>query len=428
VGLPRAGEAPAIDISSDGTFAAVVYKKPLPSNIIYIKSATFGSGWVTVTELGTGASPQLAFSRAMNNRVYVVWVSEDATTIKLARCTLAVSVEPQCTSDNVHSSGGDVLATPDITVGLNSSGQDVVHLAWTNESQNWIRTALSGTIRVVDPPISPPVDTTVYNSPVLAWSNPVHLAFLSKKSGENNHNVEYRRSDNDETDHSWGQDRTFAKDNSYNAVYEDIGRPAIAAAGNVVYLAWAADKQVDAKGPFGLMRVTSITTGTDWPAKPLHITSDLEADSVPEPGDDKNSVSLSPPSDTPEENGLRPSLAISGTNDLAIVWQQFPHSNCNQAPIGSFWNETSEIYLAYTNTTWLSYTLAMTNVEYSIAPDIAVGPDGQEHIVFMKGSAKSGCGSPDEYHIYYRGPFEDTGLDRGECCGVFVPVILKNGS
>jgi hypothetical protein len=94
-------------------------------------------------------------------------------------------------------------------------------------------------------------------------------------------------------------------------------------------------------------------------------------------------------------------------------------------------NVSSEIFYAYTTTTWIDVSMvASTTAEYSIAPDIVVNPtSGIRHFTFMKDTQTANClgGNESEYAVYYRGPFENTSNDGGESGGVFLPIILKNG-
>lgn len=166
------------------------------------------------------------------------------------------------------------------------------------------------------------------------------------------------------------------------------------------------------------MYVASSNNGTGGWTDPKHIPSNNGGSFSPGAVDDK----LSSPGGSPvHEDALRPGLTISDTT-FAIVWQERPADGCD-SEAGK--NGSAEIYFAYTDTTWITDTLAYTLSDYSIGPDIAVAPGGVRHIAFMKASPCDSGGQSD-YRIYYRGPFTSTINDQEEGGGIYLPLLLKN--
>ena len=407
--------SPEIKVSGDGIFIAVVYFKIAQSQgNVYLKSATAAEGWLTSKFLGRGTKPRLVFSN--NNTVNVVWASADNRTIKFARCTLAAATLPTCTFSDVATTGGSVsLDDPDVAADVSGN----LHVVWedngsiksarsTNNGQNW--TQFSS--------IAPPSGRT-YRTPLLAYSNSVlHLVFVRKRTDNNfGKAIEYRRDPNDAIVHNWTAAKSIGNDSlspiniAVTSGYDDFDNVTLAASGNNVHMAWEAHSGSfsGSNDDFGLMRISSSDNGQNWAAPVSHITSNSSAQSSPEAN--KLSKSQQNGSVVPvQEEGLRPSLTISSTT-FALVWQQRRNEGCGEGD-----NKSSEIYFAYNSPSWLTDTLADNSDQYSIDPDLAVGPGGIRHFVFMKDSQTTGCdgGEALEYGVYYRGPYTVITNDGGE--------------
>lgn len=399
------GGSPDMEIS--GQFVAVTYFRKesdvQQAGVVYVKSATQAEGWLTSSLVGFGSNSKLAFGSG--STVYVVWARNDGKAIQASKCTLSLTTPPACTAGaNVRTSATASLDFPDVVVDNNN----FVHVAWENDGV--IETARAtaansvGGWTVLAPAVSGGGND---HKPALAWSNDkLHLAFL--RSGTS---IQYRGSA--ESPHSWGtpEDFVLGVDVSGSGDHDRFDNLALTASGNNVFLAWDAHQGLN---DFSLIRANSVNNGGAWGGA-VYIPSLNLASGAPI--DFKASQNSGVPA---QETGLQPSLAISGTNDAALVWQEIGGAgNCppNRATINlaSF---TSGAGDTLTNN---------SNANYLIDPDVVVAA-GQFHFVYMRDLNVSGScsGQIIDYQITYRGPFTKTTRDVGEGGGVYLPAILKN--
>ncbi|GIK41677.1 MAG: hypothetical protein BroJett011_55100 [Chloroflexota bacterium] len=401
------GGSPDMEIS--GQFVAVTYFRKesdaQQGGVVYVKSATQAEGWLTSSLVGFGSNSKLAFDSG--STVYVVWARSDGKAIQASKCILSATTSPACTAGaDVRTSATASLDFPDVVVDNNN----FVHVAWENDGV--IETARAtaansvGGWTVLAPAVGGGGND---HKPVLAWSNDkLHLAFL--RSGTS---IQYRGSA--ETPHSWGDG-----DEPYDLGSEVIGGDshdrfdnlALTASGNNVFLAWDAHQGAN---DFSLIRANSVNNGTDWSDAAFYVPSGNNA--INAPIDFKASQDSGVPA---QEKGLQPSLAISGTNDAALVWQEI--GGTGQCPpnrattnLASFTSGAGDVL---TNN---------SNANYLIDPDVVVAA-GQFHFVYMRDLNVSGScsGQIIDYQITYRGPFTKTTRDVGEGGGVYLPTIRKN--
>lgn len=430
------------DIEANSTYVVVVYHSAAVNGqgFVYIKSSTESEGWLTSTGLGFGSQTRVALDPNNANKAYVVW--KDSSTspekIKYARCTLAATVSPSCTSGTIFSAASNqTLQSTDIVVG----GDGSIHVVWENLTTHTILTAQATTGNLSSWPIA--FVNNLGNQdgrPVLAWSNnSVHLAFLRGNTAAQPTQILYRRNDKSGGgySHNWdvpNASKTFTKGSDYkDPFYDYVGsRPTLAANGNTLYLAWdvysASATGGDPQKHFGLMRVSSTNKGTNWGPSKL-ITSD--ADPVNNPSANNYSYLSGPPQ---EQIALRPSLVISGTG-FALVWQASPDaSGCHS--IGSGASTANAVHFAVNNgASWtLEETLTPNKTSHTsnIAPDLAIPSGGppsgtQGHFIYMQDPTTTTLcagGNYPEYTLYYFGPFVKTDLDRGNP-GVYLPFIRR---
>jgi hypothetical protein len=400
------GGSPDMEIS--GQFVAVTYfrkeSEVQQGGVVYVKSATAAEGWLTSSLVGFGSNPKLAFGSG--STVYVVWAKSDGKAIQASKCTLSPTAPPACTAGaDVRTSTTASLDFPDVVV--DNDGR--VHVAWENEGTIETRLTTNANLTTWTGSVVPVTDGGDDHKPLLAWSNDkLHLAF--RRSGTS---VEYRRSA--ETPHSWGdaspKSFVLGTDVAGSGDHDRFDNLALTALGNDVFLAWDAHQSLN---DFSLIRANSVNNGGSWGGA-VYIPS-LGPASDP-PIDFKVSQNSGVPQ---QETGLQPSLAISGTSDAALVWQEIGGTGqCppNRATINlaSFTSGTGD---ALTNN---------SNSNYMIDPDVVVAA-GQNHFVYMRDLNVSGScsGQITDYLITYRGPFTKTTRDVGEGGGVFLPIIRKN--
>lgn len=420
--------SPDIAVNSTGDFIAATYFKiSVNQGDVFLKTASNTGGWLTSRFIGQGSNPQLAFSGS--NVVYVVWTSPNKQAIRFSRCVLGVTDLPACTSGTVFSSE-DLLNDPDVVV----DGSGAVVVVWESNGQIFsTRSTNNGQSWALPPStVAPAGNNLIFQLPQIAFANNLlHLAVVEKVQPVNPSDpvlgqaIVYFNSPANTTTPGWISKKRFERTVNITSGYDSLDNPTIAANQATVYLAWEGHR-VNTPDEFGLMRSTSTNSGETW-ENPFHIPSNLEAVSSPEnPGKRSRFGGAIVPA---QEAGLRPSLTISGTNNVAIVWQQRPADECEVL------NGSSEIFFAHNPTTWPTDMVANDSSQYSIDPDLAVGPGGVEHFVFMKDSQAQLCdgGDGSEYDIFYRGPFENKGNDQGEedppllegSPGVYLPLITR---
>jgi hypothetical protein len=434
------------DIEANSTYVVVVYHSAAVNGqgFVYIKSSTESEGWLTSTGLGFGSQTRVALDPNNANKAYVVW--KDSSTspekIKYARCTLAATVSPSCTSGTIFSAASNqTLQSTDIVVG----GDGSIHVVWENLTTHTILTAQATTGNLSSWPIAFVNNLGSQDGrPVLAWSNnSVHLAFLRGNLSTEPTQIVYLRTDKGALGgyHDWNSPeatKTFARNAQFSESYDYIAsRPSLAASGNNIYLAWDAFSSSLTNTPqkhFGLMRASSSNKGTNlsWSAASL-ITSDADPleDPLPPSAANKYSYLLGPPQ---EQIALRPSLVISGTG-FALVWQASPDaSGCHS--IGSGASTANAVHFAVNNgASWtLEETLTPNKTSHTsnIAPDLAIPSGGppsgtQGHFIYMQDPTTTTLcagGNYPEYTLYYFGPFVKTDLDRGNP-GVYLPFIRR---
>lgn len=414
------------EVAANGHFVAMVFESgSTPNNRVYIRAVPAGSGWGFTRQLDSarGSTPKLAFSSTATDTVYVVWEGDGGQNIKFTTCILDDPLINCATASTVNTVAGGTgqLRQPDIAV--DSAGN--IHLAWVdrddgaNPDDNKIKTSRSSNGGSSwSSPVSIDLDGgDSGGQPVLATGGSpteyVHLSYKDDVFGT--WAIFYLRSSTG--NHNWTTVDNY--DESEVAGFEEIANPAIAVAGSKVYLAWD-NNETGGGSLYALAGVESANSGGTWPhgdPGPEHITSTNLINSSPVADEDEK---LSYSGATPvEEDKLRPSLAVNGSN-FAVVWQQRPGSS-----EGGPSNCTSEIYYAPDSSDWTSgwgIVTANDPNNYSIDPDIAVDSNGV-HVVFMQ-AADDSCngGAAGSYSIYYWGPFDEFNTGGG----IYLPLVLKN--
>jgi hypothetical protein len=406
------------EVAANNSFVAAVWD--VNNSQVWLRavkevSATWGIG----RKVADGSFPKLALG--VTNTLYIVWkgpVSGATKAIKFAVCKLDQPLYGCQVKTDVVTATSDTLYQPDVVVDTDNR----IHVAWFDKNAKLIKIAYSsnegaswtsGSSIDVDS-----FDANTVNDPVLAASDTyVHLAFRGYGTtlGWEIFYVRFNKSN----DTLIGQNEWRSEGEPVAVTgYITMSHPAIAAAGSNVYLTW--DNEYITRTGFtpqyyGLVGTQSSNEGVTWPPLAAHITS-THATSTDDPTDHK--LSQAGTFVVPEmENGLRPSLAVTASNNFAIVWQQEPSSSSSV-------NCTSEIYFAPNSSNWAAAgngTLADETQYYAIDPDVARDNSGT-HVVFMK-ALDQGCigGGSGGYSIYYRGPFTQmSGTDT------YLPIILKN--
>lgn len=408
------GASPEIVVSSNGQFAVVTYYKQDAQNnrgAVYVKSGTASNGWLASTFLGLGSNSRLAFRNGSNTIVYVVWASGDGKAIQTAACTVSAAAPPVCAPGaNVQTTSVDALDFPDIAV--DSSG--FIHVVWENNGAIQSARSTSANSLAGWSAAATISGSGTDQKPVLAVSGSnLHLAFLR---GATPTSVQYRSSGTGS--HSWSGSTSFAIGGAIigGSVHDRLDNPAIAASGNNVFLAWDAHRI--GTNSFSLIQATSADNGSSWGSSPTYAPSGGATNLSSAGTESKPSNSSGVPI---QETGLRPSLAISGTNAV-IAWQQAP-GTC-----GTTTFDPSTIFFASSLTGGTSETLTNYDNDYMADASLAVAAGGVRHFVFMKDNNADGdCagGEASDYRITYRGPFTNTINDKGEG-GTYLPVIRKN--
>lgn len=409
---PVGGQLP--EIAANGSFVAMVYER---NNLVYMRAVKATEAkWGLTTQVHTvaGAVPRLAFRPSSASTVHVVWTGSNAggqpeRVIRHRFCTLAnLTITCSGAVTNIASTAAGQLKTPDIAI----TPDGVIHVAWYDTNTGQIKTARStnngaswtngATINVSS--------TAFAGEPVLAaTTNQVHLAFKDKVSGFGR--VEYRRLN--KSNHSINLSRSHS-----GVVFPNFSNEAsnlaIAAAGSNIYLAWANQHNSNPR-LYGLVGVQYTSEGSSSGQ-----VVDITSNTVLNPGN-PTARAAQDGATPPVEDGLRPSLVMTTTNQFAIVWQERGNVTCN--PLGGGGPFTSQIHYASPSSNWgVAGTLTGVLSEYKVDPDIAVDSNGY-HIVFMKASDPGDCTGAafGGYRIFYRGPFTETTGDGG----IYLPIVIK---
>ncbi|HMQ56495.1 MAG TPA: hypothetical protein PKD98_30730, partial [Anaerolineae bacterium] len=143
-----------------------------------------------------------------------------------------------------------------------------------------------------------------------------------------------------------------------------------------------------------------------------------------------------------EEAGLRPSLAVSPSNDFVLVWQQRPSTQpCEDDEDGTTTvNGASQIQYAavadpdnFGGSWWTTREpYPPSNNFYAIDPDLVIDAGGNANMVFMKSTTANGAqcrGGGDlststsyTYAIYYKGPYTEVIVPPP---ATYLPIIVK---
>jgi hypothetical protein len=393
---------PRIALSTDNSYLAIVYQQ---GTTILLRSNDGVNGWANAAIVGTGEAPALAFTGP--NTAHVVWLDSTRNQIFQASCALTATAANCTALAPINLDENETLESPAIVY-----SNPYLYVAWINTADNQAITARSSTNGGSwDFNFVSASNLSGSTTALAAAGGRVHLAFVHNNGAF----IRYRNAS--AAVHVWGNGLDFSPGANYNKV----SNPALAANGTSVYLSWDAStlSQADRYVLLGILGSVSLADGVvTWPDsfEPRHISSNVLRDSGTT-GDQKWTRSTG--GATPlEEAGLRPSLAVSGTNFVA-VWQERPLPECvDTEPAPE--NGTSEIYYAEAakpglgpvGNWWVDRfgTLADDITFYTIDPDIAVNSTSQvRHIVFMKASIfdSSQCaagGSAVSYTISYRGP------------------------
>lgn len=410
---PTGASLPAI--AANGTFEAIVFSR---GGQVYLRATKGSTGWwSSPLPVGIGIAPQLAFKPGTSDKLQVVWTSPTGDKVLHRLFTLTETSATGGTEHTVMS--GSNLTTPDVAAGTSNR----VHVVWATGS-GAIQSRLSpddggSWSAVATLPVSGGATL-----PALAVSDDfVHLVFIDS----NGTILKYFRSDVSPapTLHSWNSPSggSISKPGTYN----DIGNPAIAALNNQVYITFDSVRNTQ-PNQYGLLgfqsQISSGDEGGAWNPAAQNITSNDTYGTTA--GNDKLSKSRSTSDAVPiDEAGLRPSVAISGTN-FAVASQRRPDSVCQTDPDGNvIQNGTSEINVASAPTTWtIQEVLGNSATSYAIDPDIVVDSNGR-HLVFLKAINLSiaQChlgGDSLDYAVYYRGPLTEVQLPK-----VHLPMIRK---
>lgn len=429
--LETPGRLPRIALSPDGSRLAVVYQSGTDIHLKYTDGS--GVGWILFpVTIGSGSSPDLVFSPP--NTLHVVWLESGNQIVSHVSCTLNYTASPCSSPHTVKAASGETVTAPVIAF-TSFGGVNYLYAAWVNfGSPHRVQTTSStdnGANWTLPPPGSIAAGTlSGGNVTLAAVGDTVHLAYTHDTGNATASNRRIRYHKTTVGSHSWGASipaAGYGPDSGYSAV----SNPDLAATGTAVFLTWDSQKN-SPNDNYGLMGISSNNSGTTWLTSTYYITANILFGN----GDDPR---LTRASGTPnEEAGLRPSVAITGTNDFVVVWQERPDSSCEGGESPSDppnANSTSEIHYAEaaapgTNPVpgnwWSAIDGTLANVidKYSIDPDITVDPTTkQRHIVFMRSQEPSfsDCngGGLNDYGVFYRGPFTK------EQEGVYLPVVIK---
>lgn len=401
-------------IAANGTFEAIVFSQ---GGQVYLRATQGGAGWwSSPLPVGLGVAPQLAFKPGTTDKLHVVWASAIGDKILHRLFTLTAT---SATGETEHTvTSGSNLTTPDLAAGASSR----VHVVWATGGGS-IQSRLSTDDGATWPSLATlPVSGSL---PALAVSdNFVHLVFID--SSGNTYTLRYYRTL--PTLNSWNSPSGGSV--SLPGTYGDISNPAIAALNDQVYITFDSVRitQPNLYGLVGFRSDPAAGAGDEGGAwlQATTIVSNTTYGTVVGGGDDKLSKSRSTSDAVPiDEAGLRPSVAISGTN-FAVAWQQRPDNACQTDPGGTvIENGTSEINVASAPTTWaIQQVLGNSATSYAIDPDLAVDANGR-HLVFLKAinlnvaQCQLGGDSLD-YAVYYRGP-----LTTVQPSKVYLPIIKK---
>lgn len=412
---------PQIVASSD--YVAAVYRGVNGS--VYLQATKNISGWYgTPVTLGQGSVPDLAISGT--NVVHAVWLKTGNEVVEYKKCTLGpTTASCDDTATVLRSDTNEILNNPVIAV----DGSGRLHVAWTVPANDKVESRVHngsswGTTASV--PGSPDAPE---QAAIAATTGNIILAFINNVSGGQNA-VSVYRSPVGDNPHVWTNRANYRALDAGGGAYDKVNDIGLAAGGIGAYLAWSIrDTDADAD-IFKLVGVVGTNSGDDWLSGggPKYITS---ANTYGTSSDiDKR---RSKDSSTPvQEIGLRPSVAITPTNNFVVVWQERPDDVCQDANPGEGepeLNGTSAIFFAdKSSTNWTTQLGQLDNdrTTYSIDPDIVV-QGSTRHIIYMKytGGNPADCaggGGASQYNIYYRGPYITVQAPSG---GIFLPIILK---
>ncbi len=413
---------PQIVASSD--YVAAVYRGVNGS--VYLQATKNISGWYgTPVTLGQGSVPDLAISGT--NVVHAVWLKTGNEVVEYKKCTLGpTTASCDDTATVLRSDTNEILNNPVIAV----DGSGRLHVAWTVPANDKVESRVHngsswGTTASV--PGSPDAPE---QAAIAAATNKVILAFINNVVGQNS--VSVYNSPVGDNPHVWQNRANFSADEAApgSGVYDkvnDIGLAA-SAGGTGAYLAWSIRDTNADPDIFKLAGSTGSNSGDSWTAA-SYITSANSYVGTSSDIDKRRSKDSSTPV---QEIGLRPSVAVTPTNNFVVVWQERNDDVCQDANPGEGepeLNGTSAIFFAdKSSTNWTTQLGQLDNdrTTYSIDPDIVV-QGSTRHIIYMKytGGNPADCaggGGASQYNIYYRGPYITVQAPSG---GMFLPIILK---
>ncbi|HMR68322.1 MAG TPA: carboxypeptidase regulatory-like domain-containing protein, partial [Anaerolineae bacterium] len=428
---PLTGRAPQLAQSSQ--YLALVYQQ---GSYIFLRSTrkdtdlTNNIGWISIPALvGSGTAPNLAFSD--NDTVYIVWQSSNNRQVLYRACDLtdtqATCAQP---ASNINADDGSTVRSPDIVIKTNTA-----YVAWISAGvTNQVRVARTSLAGLLFWTIADDSDLTITNPlnsqlAIGASNSYFHLIYTyGENTASDSTRLRYARSA-DGSD--WSGVYTFFRASNY----EKVSNPAIATAGSHVYLAWDSQFETpngDSQKPYALYGTLSNNEGASWleatgtTLKPEYQTSRTKFDDIQQLSDRlvTRDVAGANPS---EEAGLRPSLAVSPSNDFVLVWQQRPSTQpCEDDEDGTTTvNGASQIQYAavadpdnFAGSWWASReAYPPSNNYYAIDPDLVVDAGGNANMVFMKSTAANGAGcrgggdlstsTEYTYAIYYKGPYTE---------------------
>jgi|GEM_PF-4669735 len=413
--------------SSDGQWVAAVWSlgydnKPDTAQVghIILKSANVITGWerqvhvFTATETMWAQQPRLAFNPQKSSQVAVVWVlcrskDEQCNTIQMATCELAVFPDHCQAPQTVHYDYklGATLSNPDVAY----DGNGTLHFIWrkgsgTDNQGLFYERASEG------PNFLKRSSQNSFN-PSLAWSSSgssgwLHLVWYEYADMASKRRIIYSRDDN-LNNNAWSGVQCNWK---APAGYQFTGgtgqpyiKPAIAASGNNVYLAWDMWQigEDPANAVFQMAYEYSADSGTTW----LTGCNGGEGKALPGAyfGD---ALYPSPLTSISEEQTLRPSIAVSG-NLPAAAWH-------TQQKVGE-----SDIYVVgYASgisvsgvIQWQTPVLITNDLNYdpddgvleddSANPHLAFWPGGRLHLLHMGLWGGNPFDEKSDWDIYYRG-------------------------
>ena len=380
----------------------------------------------SISENDQSWAPDIAADLTTPNKMHIVWKNLfQSTTHRLFYRPCLLGATCQNEEQIVSKSDGTSVDFPRIALGLTRGGVHVVWQQAKGATERSIQYAGRTTTNSWTAPfaITSVTDGSDISHPAIAVTTDgtndyVHVVWVNNAGTKE---IRYRRGtvpNTSNTVQTWGAVKTWSNPNGNSAK----GYPAIAAIGSTVVVLWDVDSGTTERY-YALYDVSS-DNGLTWPGPVREmLTDETNPANFTALESRVNGINT----DYTKRLHIR-AVFEPGSDKLHVVWHQsetnvqferYRHvfyssrvlscgSNCWETPSDN------------RNNKYNNYPIGV----YSVSPDIAVGSDGQPHVVYMEGRNEFQSELIDTvFNIIYNGAQELLPPPT-----FYLPIIMKNSS